>query len=222
MADDRAFTWRLPSQIQRPGRRGHRLHDIPAVRISVYHDSYGPVRPDSFLDFAAEARAQGTPLPPLLLDAIRCVPIRCTPTTQQARDLEAFAAAARTAGQSAHKQAGTLGLDEDRVIGEYTTGEQIDDRDGTFVPRFLYAFWRLCEQRIADVGHAQAGHSARVLADRAGVPADVRVVRLRRRQPDRPGMAAPLGRAHAQGPPVVPQPPPAQGDLPRPLHQRPR
>lgn len=91
-----------------------------------------------------------------------------------------FAAAARTAGQSARKQAVTLGLDEDRVIGEYTTGEQIDDRDDTFVPRFLYAFWRLCQQRIAEAGHAQAGHSARVVADRAGVPADVRVVRLRR------------------------------------------
>jgi hypothetical protein len=180
LADDRAFTWRFPSQIQRPGRRGRGLRDIPAVRMSVYHDSYGPVRPDSFLDFAAMARAQGTPLPPLLLDAIRCVPIRYTPTAQQTRDLEAFAAAARTAGQFAHKQAAALGLDEDRVIGEYTTGEQIDDRDDTFVPRFLYAFWRLCEQRIAEVGHAQAGHSARVLADRAGVPADVRVVRLRR------------------------------------------
>jgi len=55
LADDRAFTWRFPSQIQRPGWRGHRLHDIPAARMSVYHDSYGPVRPDSFLDFAAEA-----------------------------------------------------------------------------------------------------------------------------------------------------------------------
>jgi hypothetical protein len=95
--------------LEYPQECGHRLHEIPAVRMSVYHDSYGPVRPDSFLDFAAEARAQGTPLPPLLLDAIRCVPIRYTPT-QQASDLEAFAAAARTAGQSAHKQAAALGI----------------------------------------------------------------------------------------------------------------
>ena len=46
--------------------------------------------------------------------------------------------------------------------------------------RFLYAFWRLCEQRIAEAEPAPAGHSAQVLADRAGVPAEVRVVRLRR------------------------------------------
>jgi hypothetical protein len=75
LGDDRAFTWRFPSQIRGPdGRR--RFKDYPAVRMSAYHDSYGPVRPDSFLDFAAQARALGTPLPPLLLDAIRCVPLR--------------------------------------------------------------------------------------------------------------------------------------------------
>ena len=54
--------------------------------------------------------------------------------------------------------------------------------------RFLFAFWRLCEQRIAVTEHASINHSAQLLADRAGVPADVRIVRLRRagQQQDEP------------------------------------
>jgi hypothetical protein len=56
---------------------------VPAVRMSAYHDSHGPVRPDTFLDFAAQARAQGTPLPPLLLDAIRCLPLHFAATPEQ-------------------------------------------------------------------------------------------------------------------------------------------
>jgi len=75
------------------------------------------------------------------------VPVRYTPTSQQARDLEDFAAAARTAEETARESAAAQGLDKERIIGEYTTSEQIDDGDDTFLPRFLYAFWRLCEQR---------------------------------------------------------------------------
>ena len=80
------------------------------------------------------------------------------------------------------EQGAAQGLNESRVAGEYTPGDQIEDRDDTFMPRFLYAFWRLCEQQIAAVGQAQVNHSAQVLADRAGVSPEVRVVRLRRAQ----------------------------------------
>ena len=180
LADDRAFSWRFPAQIHRPVSFSRRTGDVPAVRMSIYHDTSGPIRPDSFLDLAAQARAQGTPLPPLLLDSIRCMPLRYVPTSQQAHDRECFAATARAAGQNTRQQAKVLGRDENRVIGEYATGQQVDDRDDTFMLRFLYAFWRLCEQRIAEAEPAPAGHSAQVLADRAGVPAEVRVVRLRR------------------------------------------
>jgi hypothetical protein len=48
------------------------------------------------------------------------------------------------------------------------------------MPRFLFAFWRLCEQRIAVPEQAPVNHSAQVIADRAGIPPQVRIVRLRR------------------------------------------
>lgn len=42
IGDDRAYTWRVPSQIQRPSPNGRSMQDAPAIRMSAYHDSYGP------------------------------------------------------------------------------------------------------------------------------------------------------------------------------------
>ena len=184
LGDDRAYTWRYPSQIERQAvRRG--LRNVPAVRMSAYCDTHGPVRPDSFVAFAAQARALGTPLPPLLLDGIRCVPLRYAATSGQVRGLEEYAATARRTGDEIRELAAAHGLDEGRVEGVYRIGQVIDDHDDTFMPRFLYAFWRLCEQRIATVEHAEVNHSARVVADRAGVSPEVRMVRLRRSEAHR-------------------------------------
>lgn len=180
LGDDRAYTWRYPSQIQRPAGSKLRLQDIPAIRMSGYCDTYGPVRPDSFAGIAAQARAQGTPLPPLLFDSVRCLPLHYNSTPGQVRDLEKYAATVRKTGDETRELAAAHGLDEGRVVGEYRLGQQIEDPNDTFMPRFLYAFWRLCEQRIATVDNTEVNHSAQVLAERAGVSPDVRVVRLRR------------------------------------------
>jgi hypothetical protein len=83
-------------------------------------------------------------------------------------------------GDAARQAQADLGLEENRVIGEYAAGSQVEDHDDTFMPRFLYAFWRLCEQRIAVTDQAEVNHSARVLAGRASVSPEVRIVRLRR------------------------------------------
>ena len=185
LADTRAVTWRHPAQFVQLAAADQRL--LPACRVSVYNDAHGPIRPESFLDFAAQAAAAGTPLPPLLLDAIRCWPYQQQITEELAEDLERYAAGIRQMGERAHSRTIDLGLDEDNVAaGEYTPGDEIDDHDDLFAMRFLYAFWRLCEQRIAVAETVPANHAAQVLAARAGVPADVRVVQLRRRE-RRPG-----------------------------------
>ena len=79
-------------------------------------------------------------------------------------------------GSAVQQRAADLGFNENRVVGEYVSGAQVDDADDTFAARFLYAFWRLCEQRIAATDHAEVNHSARVLAKRADVSPDVRMV----------------------------------------------
>jgi hypothetical protein len=192
LGDTRAFTWRTPSQIQHPTSDERGLEDRPAVRISVYDDTHGPVQPDSFRAFAAQARALGTPLAPLLLDGIRCVPFRYTASEEQKQSRVQFHARLAEHGDATRAWHAEHGEDENRVIGDYTPGSQIDNPDDSFSVRFLYAFWRLCEQRIASVTQAEINHSARTTAERIGASADVRVVQLRRT--DQPGEQRPAGR----------------------------
>jgi hypothetical protein len=144
------------------------------------------VRPDSFLELAAQARREGTPLPPLLLDGARCLEFQ----TQRAEDPQGaqhLARAAQAVDGAYRRSAEIMGQNEDRVIGEYTSGSQIDDVDDSFAWRFLYAFWRLCEQRIADVEPVETNHAARVIAERTGLSPEVRVIRLRQRDERTPG-----------------------------------
>jgi hypothetical protein len=56
---------------------------------------------------------------------------------------------ARRTGLQARDENRELGLEEERVIGEYIPGSEINDPDDSFTSRFVYAFWRLCDQRIA-------------------------------------------------------------------------
>lgn len=191
LGDDRAYRWRFPARIQ-PLSAGHHLRrTLPAVRMSLYHDAHGPVRPDTFIAYGAAARAAGTPLPPLILDAMRAVPLGYRATPEQEEDLKRFTGTARSTGEATREMYASEGLDENRVTGEYTPGSQIDDADDLFMAKFLFAFWRLCEQRIAVTEAAAIPHSARVLADKAGVAPDVRIIRLRR--PVQPGTEGPAG-----------------------------
>lgn len=191
LGDDRAYRWRSPARIQ-PLSAGFRLRrTVPAVRMSRYHDAHGPVRPDTFIACESAARAAGTPLPPLILDAMRSVPLGFRATPEQEEDLKRFAGTARRAGEATREMCAGEGINENRVTGEYAPGSQIDDPDDLFMAKFLFAFWRLCEQRITVTESAGIPHSARVLAGKAGVAPDVRVIRLRRpAQPAADGPAA--------------------------------
>jgi hypothetical protein len=186
LGDDRAFCWHTPATFTMPDPTSpHGVRTRPAARISVYHDTHGPVRPDSFVDFAAEARRQGTPLPPLLLDAVRCLTFHAVEADTEAASR--LARAAQAVDGAYRRSAEAHGQNEDRVIGEYASGSEIEDDDDTFTLRFLYAFWRLCEQRIAEVEPVETNHAARVIAHRTGLSPEVRLIRLRRRAEHAPG-----------------------------------
>jgi hypothetical protein len=143
LGDDRAFCWHTPASFTVPAPdAADGVFSRPGVRISVYHDTHGPVRPDSFLDFLAEARRAGTPLPPLLLDAVRCLAFQtAVPADPQAP--QRLARAAQAIDGAHRRSAEMTGQNEDRVVGEYASGSHIDDVDDTLTLRFLYAFWRL-------------------------------------------------------------------------------
>jgi hypothetical protein len=111
---------------------------------------------------------------------MRCLPLGVHATEDQVRSQQEFGAKVRDIGEAAREESELHGLDENRIVGEYVPGTEVEDHDDLFTARFLCAFWRLCEQRIAFTSPAEAGHSARMLAERAGVSPDVRIVRLRR------------------------------------------
>jgi hypothetical protein len=181
LGDVRALCWHTPAHFNVPDPRAPGgVRGLPAVRIAIFHDTNGPVRPDSFLELAAEARRERTPLPPLLLDAVRCLEFQ-TQRAADPQDVERMARAAQSVDGEGRRSAQAMGQNEDRVIGEYTSGSQINDIDDSFAWRFLYAFWRLCEQRIAGVEPVDTNHAARVIAERSGLSPEVRLIRLRHR-----------------------------------------
>ena len=159
---------------------GFRRAELPAVRMSDYTTATRPSR-----GFMQAARAQRVALPPMLLDAVWSLPLH-PDTPGQVHDYDRLAAALRRLNaaywqdEARNREAG----DQGQVTGEYASGAILDqDQDGTLGSRFLYAFWRLCEQQIGAVQAAPAGHSAQVTAARAAVKPDVRVVALRRAGP---------------------------------------
>jgi hypothetical protein len=174
---DIAFTWRSPSQVPLPGGMGFRRAELPAVRMSEYTTA-----PRSNRDFTQAARAQRVALPPMLLEGVWSLPLH-PDSPDHTHDYDLLAAALRqlNAAYWQEEERNTKAGNQGRVISAYASGAILDqDPDGTFGSRFLYAFWRLCEQQIGAVQAAPSGHSAQVTAARAGVNPDVRVVALRR------------------------------------------
>ena len=182
LVDPRGFLWWHPARIALTLSK-----TVPAVHVATYLDGHGPVQPESWTDFTAMAAAAGTPVPPLLLNSMRSFPYKHRFTDAELQALDRFSSGARQLGSSARILSAELGLHEDQVVGEYIPGQEIEDYDDLFSVKFLFAFWRLAEQRIALTEHAPVNHSAQVTVDRAGVSADVRVVRLRRTSERRTG-----------------------------------
>ncbi|MGC4939311.1 hypothetical protein [Kribbella sp. DT2] len=179
VSDDRAFGWNgtlLGSRVDMAKQSWVRE---PAVRITSFYDTFGPVQPDSFRQLAARARAEKTPLPPLMLDGLQCLWFGLKTVDEQREAMDQYREVTREHSQAQLAEAEKLGLDETRMVGDYVPGAEIPDDDGFFTARFLYAFWRLCEQDIAEVSPTEVGHAARVTSERAGVPAEVRVAQLR-------------------------------------------
>jgi len=179
LADIRALTWHTPAQIRyvRTPTSGIETHS--AVRISVTTTPTARFNRTPSSCWPPRRGGWGTPLPPLPLDATGRMPFGVEVTPEQTTALRDFSQPARQTGDAERAASNAQGMNEERVIGEYVSGTRIDDTDDTFARRFLYAFWRLCEQRIAAVDDAHVGPTARLKAERAGAPAEVRIVRLR-------------------------------------------
>jgi hypothetical protein len=171
-----AYCWHAPARLPLPQLGGFELADLPAIRMSAYSTARRANR-----DFRQQARLLRIQLPPILLDCVWHQPLHAT-SPAQARDQDRWAEHLLAMNASYWSGRPPAAADPDvEVSAEYASGELLDeDADGTFGSRFLYAFWRLCEQRIALADQPEPGHSAKLAGARAGVDPDVRVISLRR------------------------------------------
>lgn len=72
-------------------------------------------------------------------------------------------------------------------------GGEIEGADDRFTLRLLYAFWQLCEQRIAESEQVPPNHAAQVAAAGSGLSPEIRVVRFRQRAEPRRADSKELG-----------------------------
>jgi hypothetical protein len=153
------------------------------VRLSSFYDL--PTSSKTRLDLAAaeRARREGAPMPPFLLDGIgsqafhSTAPIPDPAVTRRYR--QRVQARTREFNDMVNAAEVRLLAAAPPVVGEHAPGSVIDDFDFDFTARFLYAFFRLCEQKIATNEAGPVNHSARVLAERTGTEPDVRIIRMR-------------------------------------------
>jgi hypothetical protein len=158
-----ACSWRSPWRLPLPAGQGFAGTELPAVRMSSYTSARR-----ANADFRREARRLRVTLPPLLLDCVWSLPLHAASGAGQ-RDqqlLEAWLHRLNSGYWEAEtKSYAAVG----EVTAEYSPDSVIeDDQDGTFGSRFLYAFWRMCEQRIATISTAQTRPAPR--QDRGQAP----------------------------------------------------
>jgi len=169
----RACTWRVPWRLPLPAGWGFAGSELPAVRMSAYTATRANA------DFRHEVRRLRVVLPPILLESTWPLPLRPATAAQQQdqQRLETQVHRLNVGYIERENSSQTTG----ETHADYAPGTVIDDdEDSTFASRFMYAFWRICDQRIATITTTATGPTSRKTTAKARRPADVRVVALRR------------------------------------------
>ncbi|MGW6836497.1 hypothetical protein ACWGCI_24250 [Streptomyces sp. NPDC054949] len=172
LSDIRAFGWQPVTQYQvLPNAQ------YPGIQLTCFMDRDGPVQPESWRMAVAQARATGSPLPPLVPDGIyglRADGALSTASNEQHAELSERHRSMNTAlNQVAEYNA--VPPEE----GQWDGGRIVDVYDD-FAFRYAFAFWRLAAQGITALGSsAEPGTSAyEARPEEARPDPDVRVIRL--------------------------------------------
>ncbi|MCQ4084368.1 hypothetical protein NGB36_28250 [Streptomyces sp. RB6PN25] len=175
LSDTAAFGWQFVTQHQVLPTAQY-----AGVRVTTFMDRDGPVQPAEWQLAVRQARASGTPLPPLVPDGMYgmrgdgCLAEESTETmadlSERHRQL-----------QKALTQASQWRSEPVPEMGEWGGG-RVEDPFDDFAGRYMFAFWRLISQGITAADQPQAPFGPRTAADRGGgsEPDDpeVRVIRL--------------------------------------------
>ncbi|MDL5199529.1 hypothetical protein [Streptomyces sp. ALI-76-A] len=174
LSDIKAFGWQFITQ--------HQIlptAQYPGVQVTTFMDRDGPVQPTGWRQAVSQARALGSPLPPLMPDGMygmrgdACLaeesPEKLAHLSRLYREME-----------KARTQASQWRAEPVPETGEWGGG-RVDDPYDDFVARYIFAFFRLITQGITAAGPSRAtGRNTAAGSGDASVPEDpdVRVIRL--------------------------------------------
>ncbi|MFF9127929.1 hypothetical protein ACF09J_32520 [Streptomyces sp. NPDC014889] len=177
LSDIRAFGWQFVTQYQV-------LPDAQysGVQLACFMDRDGPVQPEPWRLAVAQARATGSPLPPLVPDGIYGL--------RADGALAAESSERHTEISEEHRRLNTV-LNQ---VAQHSTqppeegqwdGGRIKDTYDDFAARYAFAFWRLAAQGVTVLGAPQEPGENRPRNRPGAQPAepDVRVIRLTNQVP---------------------------------------
>ncbi|MET9079948.1 hypothetical protein ABZX95_49690 [Streptomyces sp. NPDC004232] len=174
LSDTKAFGWQFVTQ--------HQIlptAQYPGVRVTTFMDRDGPVQPSGWREAVSQARASGSPLPPLMPDGMYGMRGDACLADESSEVLEDLSERHRRL-QKALTRASQWRAEPVAEIGEWGGG-RVEDPYDDFVGRYMFAFWQLITQGITAVGPSQAA-SARAVTNGGDGSApqdpDVRVIRL--------------------------------------------
>ncbi|MGW0608684.1 hypothetical protein [Streptomyces sp. NPDC002640] len=175
LSDTRAFGWQMITQSQvLPDAR------YPGIQLTTFMDRDGPVQPESWRLVTAQARAQGTPLPPLVPDGIYGLRADSALTAESSEQHAALTEEHRQLNTALNSVARTAGPPEE---GQWDGG-RIEDTYDDFAARYAFAFWRLAAQGVTTTSSPQdPDRRAPQPGSRPPVDRDVRVIRLTHQVP---------------------------------------
>ncbi|MET9183005.1 hypothetical protein ABZX88_33080 [Kitasatospora aureofaciens] len=122
---------------------------MPGVRVTVFMDRDGPVQPEDWRMAVSLARSAGTPMPMLVPDGMegmvgdgKLADLSADELHERSLQVQELQRALRRHAQ-VRRQA--------QEVGEWSSGEVIEDPTQDFVRRYMFAFWRLAAQKSTQV-----------------------------------------------------------------------
>ncbi|MGW2965109.1 hypothetical protein ACWDGI_42620 [Streptomyces sp. NPDC001220] len=174
LSDTKAFGWQFITQ--------HQIlptAQYPGVRVTTFMDRDGPVQPAGWRQAVAQARASGSPLPPLMPDGMYGMRGDACLAEESSETLADLSEHHRQL-QKALTRASAWRTEPVSETGEWGGG-RVDDPYDDFVGRYMFAFWRLIAQGVTAAGSSRDPLGAPSPGDNHGsalCDPEVRVIRL--------------------------------------------
>ncbi|WP_369253844.1 hypothetical protein [Streptomyces sp. R35] len=171
LSDTRAFGWQFVTQ--------HQIlptAQYSGVQVTTFMDRDGPVQPTGWRQAVSQARASGSPLPPLMPDGMygmrgdACL-------AEESTEMMADLSERHRELQKALGQASQWRTEPVPETGEWGGG-RVDDPYDDFVGRYMFAFWRLITQGVTAAGGSGVRPGPSGVDGSVPRDPDVRVIRL--------------------------------------------